>query len=61
MPDQKKVKKTEIDKEQIVADFLGVHPKYFIYEGHTIRFDNWAFEHDGHRFNCWNPDKTRRP
>ena len=48
---------TDQEKEDIVAEYLGVHPRYFIYEGAKITINNWQFEHDGNRFNGWAPDK----
>ena len=51
--EKKKVKLTNAQIEDIVADYLGVHPKYLLYEGAKIKVDSWSYEHDGLRFNGW--------
>jgi hypothetical protein len=40
--------------EQIVAEYFGVHPKYFVYGGITIQVDITQFELDQEkRFIGW--------
>lgn len=41
---------TEDQKFQIVADVLGVHPKYLIYDGLTIKVDLYRMTLDGVAF-----------
>lgn len=52
MPEAKVAKKaprklTDDEKAKIVEEYLGVHPKYFVYEGQQIKVDIWNMEHDG--------------
>lgn len=59
MPETKKqtVKKGQtlnLDKmEQIVAEVLGVHPKYLIKRGIKLELDIYKMEADGLTFDGW--------
>ena len=64
MPEAKKsteIKKTTVKKlseeeqAKIVEEYLGVHPKYFIYEGLKIQVDIWNLEHDGLNWRGFKP------
>lgn len=61
MPEVKKrvapLKLSDAQKEKIVEEYLGAHPKYFIYGGLQITLDIWRFEHDGNNWEDWLPHK----
>ena len=42
-------------QEAVVAEYLGVHPKYFVYKGLNLQPDIWNMEHDGFYFNGFKP------
>lgn len=57
-------------QEAVVEEYLGVHPKYFIYEGLAIRLNHGRFEaeqrniaketgHDRKWFNGWKPKPSK--
>ena len=39
----------------VVEHYLGVHPKYFVYEGLKVNVDIWNMEYDKKHFNGWKP------
>lgn len=43
------------DQAAVVAYFLGVHPRYFLYKGLNIQLNHGKFRTDGHAFNGWKP------
>jgi hypothetical protein len=46
---------TQEEKENIVEEVLGVHPRYFVYQHQTIGINLWNLEHDGKLFNGFIP------
>ena len=50
-----KAKLSDEEKALIVEEYLGVHPKYFVYTGLQIGLDIWTLEHDGKHFNGYLP------
>lgn len=53
-------KKLTLEQQALVVEeFLGVHPRYFLYEGLQIKLNHGAFRHDGHHFNGWKPKKYK--
>lgn len=50
-------KLTEAQKALVVEDFLGVHPKYFTYEGLKIKVDAYLMAHHGVAFNGFKQQK----
>ena len=42
------------EKESIVEEILGVHPKYLIKCGRALKADTWKMEADGKIFSEWN-------
>jgi hypothetical protein len=60
MAEKKVVKKPSLTEEQkadIVKEYLGVHPKYFVYAGQKIKVDIWNMEHDGVLWKGWTPHR----
>ena len=58
MPETKKPKPKALSDEakaNIVEEYLGIHPKYFIYEAQQIKVDIWKMEHDGVLWRGWTP------
>ena len=53
VPKPKKL--SDEEKAKIVEEYLGVHPKYFVYTGMQITVDIWNLEHDGKHFNGYLP------
>ena len=51
---------TEDEKAQVVQEYLGVHPKYFIYEGQQVKIDIWSMEHEGINWRGWRIEEMRR-
>jgi hypothetical protein len=51
---------TEDEKAKIVEEYLGVHPKYFVYAGQTIRVNIWPMEKDGVFWNGWRIDEMEK-
>lgn len=45
------------DQEAVVELYLGVHPKYYIYEGLGLRVNEWAMNHDRIYFNGFKPHR----
>ena len=43
------------EQEAVVEFYLGVHPKYYIYEGLGLRVNEWAMNHDRIYFNGFKP------
>ena len=43
------------DQEAVVEHYLGVHPKYYIYEGLGLRVNEWVMNHDRKYFNGFIP------
>lgn len=41
--------------EAAVEFYLGVHPKYYIYEGLGLRVNEWEMNHDRKAFNGFKP------
>ena len=54
MPEKAKPKPKKTD-EDIVAEFLGVHPKYLLFTASEVKVDLWKLEHDGQRFDGFLP------
>ena len=50
---------TEDEKAQVVLEYLGVHPKYFIYEGQQIKIDIWTMQHDGINWRGWRIEEMK--
>ena len=48
-------KLTEEQKAAIVEEYLGVHPKYFIYAGHQIAVNTGQLNLEGKQFNGFLP------
>lgn len=46
---------TKEQQEAIVEEYLGVHPKYFLYKGLNIALNMGKFRFDGKHFNGWKP------
>jgi hypothetical protein len=44
---------SEDDKAKIVHEYLGVHPKYFIYAGQQIRVNIFDHQRDGYNWRGW--------
>ncbi len=51
---------SEDDKAKIVEEYLGVHPKYFVYAGQTIRVNIWPMERDGVFWRGWRIDEKEK-
>ena len=45
------------EQEQVVEDYLGVHPRYFMYVANNIRLNTGMHRFDGFHFNGWKPNK----
>ena len=45
------------EKENIVEEYLGVHPRYFLYSGNNIKLNTGMHRFDGFHFNGWAPNK----
>lgn len=54
-PKQKPKSKPKKSIEDYVEKYLGVHPRYFIYEGLGLKVDIWKLEHDGKNFRGFIP------
>ena len=35
----------------VVEEFMGCHPKFYIYEGHKLKVDLWNLEREGKPWN----------
>jgi hypothetical protein len=46
-------------QEKVVEQYLGVHPKYFLYRGLNIQLNHGQFRHDGLHFNGWKPKSNK--
>ena len=55
----KEAPKPKVDKEKIVEEYLGVHPKYLVFTANQIHVDLWNMEHDGYRFDGWKPYREK--
>jgi len=51
---------TEDEKAQICKEYLGVHPKHFVYAGQTIRVNIWTMERDGALWKGWRIDEKEK-
>jgi len=65
MPEVKKVVSkpkalSEDDKARICEEYLGVHPKYFIYAGQSIRVNVWPMERDKKLWKGWRIDEMEK-
>lgn len=47
------------EQEAVVAYYLGVHPRYFLYSGLNIKLNMGKFSFDKHAFNGWKPASSR--
>lgn len=53
-------KKLTIEQQEaVVEEYLGVHPKYFLYEGLAVRLNHGRFTHEGNAFNGWKPNPKK--
>jgi hypothetical protein len=43
------------EQAAVVEEFLGVHPRYFLYKGLNIQLNHGKFRFEGHAFNGWKP------
>lgn len=43
------------EQEAVVEEYLGVHPRYFLYKGLNIQLNHGKFRAEGHHFNGWKP------
>ena len=43
------------EQELVVEEYLGVHPRYFVYKALNLQPDIWRLEHDKQYFNGWKP------
>ena len=53
---------SKLSKEQqeaVVEEYLGVHPKYFLYRGLNIQLNHGRFSHEGNAFNGWKPNRRK--
>lgn len=41
-------------KEQVVAEYIGIHPKYFVYAGAAIKIDVYKMSMDGVNWTGFN-------
>jgi len=46
---------TDEQQGAVIEHYLGVHPKYFIYEGIGLRVDIWRLNTDRKHFNGFLP------
>ena len=46
-------------KEQVVADYIGIHPKYFWYRGVSIDVDLYKLSKDGINWTGFGPDHNK--
>ncbi len=64
-------KLSQAQQEAVVEEFLGVHPKYFLYEGMQVKLNFGRFEAENRRiaketgkprvcFNGWKPKGNRQ-
>jgi hypothetical protein len=47
-----------LTKEQqaaVVEEYLGIHPRFFLYKGLNIQLNHGKFRHAGFHFNGWKP------
>ena len=51
---------TDKQKADIVEEYLGVHPRYFLYGGQTIRVDIFNHQRDGNDWRGWKPDEIAK-
>jgi len=42
-------------QEAVVEHYMGVHPKYYIYEGLGLKVNEWEMNHDRIYFNGFKP------
>jgi hypothetical protein len=50
---------SEDEKAKIVHEYLGVHPKYFIYTGQRLKVDIFNFQRDGYNWRGWRQEELR--
>ena len=51
---------SEDAKAKICEEYLGVHPKYFLYSGQSIRVNIWPMERDGTFWRGWRIDEKEK-
>lgn len=52
----------DLTKEQLescVEEYLGVHPRYFLYEGLQVKLNFGLFNYEKNVFNGWKPARWR--
>ncbi len=52
---------TDEQKAKIVEEYLGVHPKYFLYGGLDLKVDIWTFQSEGGNWKGWKQDPNGPP
>ena len=43
------------EKDAIIEEYLGVHPKHLLFTNNEVTVDLWKLEHDGKRFDGFMP------
>lgn len=46
---------SKADQEAVVEFYMGVHPKYYIYEGLGLRVNEWLMRSEKNHFNGFKP------
>ena len=46
---------TQDEKDAIIEEYLGVHPKHLLFTNNEVTVDLWKLEHDGKRFDGFMP------
>ena len=47
-------------QESVIEEYLGIHPRYFVYRGITIEVDIYSNRRNGNSFNGFLPDLEKR-
>ena len=47
------------EQEAVVEEYLGVHPKFFLYKGLNIQLNHGQFRAAGNHFNGWKPQSNK--
>lgn len=58
----KKFDPADLSKEQLeacVEEYLGIHPRYFLYEGLQVKLNFGLFNYEKNVFNGWKPARWR--
>ncbi len=50
---------TTEQQQAVVEEYMGVHPRFFLYSGLNIKLNHGLFRNHGNAFNGWKPASKR--